>query len=300
MRGLTLGSATNRRAAQPVLPLSENARALRRILRTRVTVIGIVIVLFLILLAAVADLLPLPDPNLMDPTALRKPPGTAGYLLGTDMFGRDLLSRVVHGARISLFIAITSSVLAGTLGTVLGVVVGYLGGVVDSVVNRLWDVLFSLPGLILLLVIIATLGTSVPALVFAITIGAVPGFGRLVRERVLSQRSRLYVEAAQALGVNTGRIMFRHVLPNSITPVLVSLALAIPGVIVAEAGLSYLGLGVPPPYPSWGKMIAEGQSLLEVAPWISLIPGFFVLLATLGFNLAADGLRDFLDPTQLK
>ena len=320
MRGLTLESAMSERVSQTSDPLtgdpltgdpitaapksalhvSDTTRALRRILRTRVTVIGMVIVVFLIVLALGADVLPLKDPNVMDPLQLRKPPGTPGYLFGTDMFGRDQLSRVIHGARISLFIAIVASLLGGGIGTVLGVVVGYVGGAVDSIVNRLWDVLFSLPGLILLLVIIATLGTGIPALIFAITIGGVPSFGRLVRERVLSQRSRLYVEAAQALGVSKWRIIFRHVLPNSITPVLVSLALAIPGVIVAEAGLSYLGLGVPPPYPSLGKMIAEGQSLLEVAPWISLIPGFFILLATLGFNLAADGLRDYLDPTQLR
>jgi peptide/nickel transport system permease protein len=283
-----------------LLRLEGNTRALRRVLRTRVTLIGVGLVVFLVVLASIADMLPLKDPNVMDSTALRKPPGTPGYPLGTDMFGRDLLSRVVYGSRISLFIAFVAIGISGVIGTVLGVIVGYLGGPVDSLVNRIWDVLFSFPGLILLLVIIGTLGTGIPALIIAITIGAIPGFGRLARERVLSQRGRDYVEAARALGSSHWRIMFGHVLPNSLSPVLVALALAIPGVIIAEAALSYLGLGVPPPHPSWGKMIAEGQSLLEVAPWISLIPGFFILLATLGFNLASDGLRDYLDPTQLR
>ncbi|MCZ7545703.1 MAG: ABC transporter permease [Anaerolineae bacterium] len=171
---------------------------------------------------------------------------------------------------------------------------------IDSFISRAFDVIFSFPGLLLFLVITGTLGASIQVAIVALTVGSVPSFGRLMRERVLSQRSRQYVEAAQCMGAGAWHIMVQHVLPNSMTPVLVQAALAIPGVILAEAALSYLGLGVPPPTPSWGKMISEGQDLLEVAPWISLIPGFFILLATLGFNLVGDGLRDFLDPTQLK
>jgi peptide/nickel transport system permease protein len=158
--------------------------------------------------------------------------------------------------------------------------------------------MLSLPGLLLYLVIMATLGAGVGQAIVAMSIGFVPGFGRLMRERVLAQRHREYVDAARVTGVGEWRIMFRHVLPNALTPVLVQAALAIPGVILAEASLSYLGLGVPPPTPSWGNMIAEGQSFLLLAPWITLIPGACILLATLGFNLLADGLRDYLDPTQ--
>jgi peptide/nickel transport system permease protein len=178
--------------------------------------------------------------------------------------------------------------------------VGYTGGILDSVISRIWDVIFSFPGLLFFLVIMSTLGAGVGTAIIALTIGEIPLFGRLMRERVLSQRNRPYVEAAYSMGAGSWHIMFHHILPNSLTPVLVQAALAIPGVILAEAGLSYLGLGVPPPIPSWGKMIAEGQNLLEVAPWISLTPGFFILLATLGFNLLGDGLRDFFDPTQLR
>ncbi len=136
--------------------------------------------------------------------------------------------------------------------------------------------------------------------IIALTIGEIPVFGRLMRERVLAQQNKPYVEAARSMGARHWYIMLNHILPNSLTPVLVQGALSIPGVILAEAGLSYLGLGVPPPIPSWGKMIAEGQNVLETAPWISLIPGVFILLATLGFNLVGDGLRDFFDPTQLQ
>jgi peptide/nickel transport system permease protein len=275
-------------------------RALRRVLQTKVTVVGLALVILLATLALIADLLPLPDPNVMDSLSLRMPPGTPGHPFGTDAFGRDVLSRVVHGTRISLFIAFAVVGISGVIGSLLGLIVGYVGGFVDSLISRIWDVLFSFPGIILFLVIMGTLGPGIQMAIIAMTIGSIPGFGRLMRERVLSQRARPYVEAAQTIGAGPWHIMFRHVLPNSLTPVLVQGALAIPGIILAEAGLSYLGLGVPPPHPSWGKMIAEGQDLLEVAPWISLIPGFFILLATLGFNLVGDGLRDFFDPTQLR
>jgi peptide/nickel transport system permease protein len=279
---------------------SKEVRALRRVLRTKVTLIGLVIVLFLTTLALIADVLPLQDPNVMNSKALRMPPGTPEHPFGTDAFGRDVLSRVVYGTRTSLFISFAVVGLSSVIGSLLGAIVGYVGGFVDSLVSRIWDVLFSFPGIVLFLVIMGTLGPGVQMAIIAITVGSIPGFGRLMRERVLSQRARGYVEAAQAIGARTWHIMFKHVLPNSLTSVLVQGALSIPGVIIAEAGLSYLGLGVPPPHPSWGKMIAEGQDLLEVAPWISLIPGFFILLATLGFNLVGDGLRDFFDPTQLR
>jgi peptide/nickel transport system permease protein len=269
-------------------------------LRTPVTVIGVVLVILLIVLAVIANFLPIQDPTAMNVLARLKPPGTPGHLLGTDNFGRDILSRAAHGARVSLVIAVSVVAISSIIGAVLGVVVGHIGGFVDSLVGRIWDVLLSFPYLILFIVIIGTVGTSVEMAILAMTIGNIPGFGRLARERVLAQRNREYVLAARAIGNSEARIMFRHVLPNSMTPLLVSAALHIPGVILAEAGLSYLGLGVPPPTPSWGKMIAEGQSLLLLAPWMSLVPGAFILLATLGFNLVGDGLRDYLDPTQLR
>jgi peptide/nickel transport system permease protein len=262
-------------------------------------VIGLVIVVVLVVLTLVVDGLSLADPYMMGPT-LRKPPGTNGHLLGTDDFGRDVLSRVLYGSRVSLMIAFSVVGIGGLMGCLLGLIVGYSGGLADSVVSRLWDVIFSFPGLLFFLVIMSTLGAGVGTSIIALTIGQIPVFGRLMRERVLSQRNRPYVEAAYSMGAGSWHIMLRHILPNSLTPVLVQAALAIPDVILAEAGLSYLGLGVPPPIPSWGKMIAEGQNLLEVAPWISLTPGFFILLATLGFNLLGDGLRDFFDPTQLR
>lgn len=275
-------------------------RALRQALRSPATTIGVALVALLVLLALGADLLPLEPPNKMDVLARRKPPGTPGHLLGTDSFGRDLLSRSVHGARLSLVISLSVVALSSLGAVVLGVLVGYVGGILDTVVGRVWDVMLSLPSLLLFIVIMGTLHPGVGTTVLAITIGTIPGFGRLVRERVLAQRGRAYVEAARVSGAGPGRIMFRHVLPNSLTSVLIQGALAVPWIIQAEAALSYLGLGVPPPDPSWGKMIAEGQKALLTAPWESLVPGAFILVATWGFNLLGDGLRDLLDPTQLR
>jgi peptide/nickel transport system permease protein len=288
------------KTAESIRARSASERAFRRILRTPVTVIGLVLVMLLILLAITADWLPIQDPYDMDITALRMPPGTPGHPLGTDEFGRDILGRVVAGSRISLVIALVSVAIGVSIGSLLGVIAGYMGGVVDSLISRTWDVLLTFPGIILYLVVVSALGPGIPMVIMAMVIGGIPGYGRLLRERVLSQRQNEYVMAATTIGASPWRIMLRHILPNCLTPILVAAALAIPGVIMGEAGLSYLGLGVPPPHPSWGKMIAEGQTVLESAPWVTIIPGVFILFATLGFNLLADGLRDYLDPTQLR
>ena len=277
---------------------SARMRLLRQVLRTKVTVIGVIIVIFLVIVAIVVDWLPLEDPYVMG-AVLRGPPGTAGHVLGTDDFGRDILTRVLHGSRVSLVIALSVVGMGSIAGSLLGLVVGYSGGLLDSIVSRIWDVIFSFPGLLFFLVVMSALGAGIQMAIIALTIGEIPVFGRLMRERVLAQQNKPYVEAARSMGARSWHIMFHPILPNSLTPVLVQGALSIPGIILAEAGLSYLGLGVPPPIPSWGKMIAEGQNYLETAPWLSLIPGVFILLATLGFNLLGDGLRDLFDPTQL-
>jgi peptide/nickel transport system permease protein len=269
-------------------------------MRTPVTVIGALLVAFLILFAVGASVVSHQDPLVMNAKAIRLPPGSPGHIHGTDAFGRDLLSRSAFGARISLFIALSVVALRVALGMLLGTIAGYFGGGIDNVICRFWDTLSAFPGLVLYLVMAAAVGPGIPMLVVVMTVGGLPLEGRLIRERVIYQRTSQFVEAALGLGATPVRVMFRHVLPNCLTPVLVAGALDIPGVILAEAALSWLGLGVPPPAPSWGQMISEGQAVLEQAPWISLAGGFFILLATLGFNLMADGLRDYLDPTQLR
>jgi peptide/nickel transport system permease protein len=277
---------------------SSQQKALRRFFRTKVNVIGLVLVILVLLITVYSFFYPV-DPNTMDPAALRKPPGTPGHWLGTDTLGRDILARVLHGSRISMSISISVVTLSTAIGMIFGVIAGYFGGVVDAIIGRIVDMLLSFPGILLLLVIMATFGGGVGIVIFAMTVGGIPGTIRLMRERVLGLRSRNYIVAATCLGAGGLYNMTRHVIPNAITPILVSAALAIPGAIMGEAGLSYLGLGVPPPAPSWGKMIADGQSLIEFAPWISIFPGICILMTTLGFNLLGDGIRDFLDPTQL-
>jgi peptide/nickel transport system permease protein len=277
---------------------SSKEKAIRRFFKTNVNVVGLFLVILVFGITLYSFFYPV-DPNVMDATALRKPPGTPDHLLGTDTLGRDILARVLHGSRISMTISITVVTLSTIIGMFFGLIAGYFGGVIDAVIGRIVDMLLSFPGILLLLVIMATFGSGVWIVIFAMTLGGIPGTIRLMRERVLGLRSRNYIIAASCLGADGWYNMRRHILPNAITPILVSAALAIPGAIMGEAGLSYLGLGVPPPAPSWGKMIADGQSLIEFAPWISIFPGICILMTTLGFNLLGDGIRDFLDPTQL-
>ncbi len=297
MGSLTLASGTSK--TPRIEYKSSRAKAFRRFFKTRVNVIGLILVIFVLLVTIFSFFYPV-DPNTMDVKAIRKPPGTAEHLLGTDPLGRDILARLIHGSRISMFVSIIVVTLSTVIGTTIGLAAGYFGGLFDSLVSRMVDVLLSFPGILLLLVIMATFGAGIGYLIFAMTFGGIPGMIRLARERVLSLRSRHYIVASTCLGGTGWYNLYRHILPNALTPVLVAAALAIPGTIMGEAGLSYLGLGVPPPTPSWGKMISEGQSLIEFAPWISIFPGLFILMATLGFNLLGDGIRDFLDPTQLR
>jgi ABC-type dipeptide/oligopeptide/nickel transport system permease subunit len=259
------------------------------------TALGVAIVILLILTAAIADVLDIRDPSQMSPTPYL-PPGQGGFLLGTDKYGRDMLSRLIYGARTSLFVSLVSVAGGCLIGTALGLVSGYFGGTIDDVIGRVWDVLLSFPTLVLLLVIIATLGPSLANGVIALIVALIPGFGRIARAVVLTEKNKDYVVAARCAGARDRVIMARHILPNSLTPTVVQATLTIPGIVLVEASLSFLGLGVPPPTPSWGQMISEGQSLLEVAPWLSILPGLAILLAVLGFNLAGDGLRDYLDP----
>lgn len=270
-----------------------------RVFRRPAAFIGAICAIIVVGMALSANLLPIAEPNTMDPLSRRLSPGSDGHLLGTDSFGRDLLSRSIHGAQISLMMAISVVFMGTVIGTTIGTFAGFRGGYIDAAITRIWDVMLSFPGLLLLIVVVGVTGPGVGPAIFALTLAEIPVCGRLVRERVLVQREQLFVEAAKVNGASESYIMFRHVLPNSLTPVLVLAALAVPNVILAEAALSYLGLGVPPPTASWGKMISEGQGAIMFAPWESLIPGACILLATLGFNLVADALRDVLDPSSM-
>jgi ABC-type dipeptide/oligopeptide/nickel transport system permease subunit len=261
--------------------------------------IGIAIVVIMSLAAILAPMIASHSPLEIDLNNLLQRPG-GNHILGTDAQGRDIWSRLVYGARVSLTVGLISQGIALLLGVTLGLLAGYYAGWVDEVVMRLADVTLAFPTLLLLIAMVAALQPSM-GVVFA-TIGIVgwAGMARLVRGQVLVVRQLEYVQAIRALGAGDIRIMLQHVLPNVIAPVVIAATLGVAGAIMAEAALSFLGLGVPPPAPSWGSMIAEGRDLdqLRHAPWTSLFPGIAIGAAVLGFNLLGDALRDALDPKQ--
>ncbi len=260
---------------------------------------GIAVVVIMTLAAIAAPLITTQDPLRIDLTHLLQRPSLAHWL-GTDLQGRDIWARLVYGARVSLTVGLISQGIALTLGVTLGLLAGYYGRWVDEIVMRLADVTLAFPTLLLLIAMVAAFQPSM-GVVFA-TIGVVgwAGIARLVRGQVLVVRQLEYVQAIRALGARDWRIMLQHVLPNVIAPVVIAATLGVAGAIMAEAALSFLGLGVPPPTPSWGSMIADGRDLdqLRRAPWTSIFPGMAIGMAVLGFNLLGDALRDALDPKQ--
>jgi ABC-type dipeptide/oligopeptide/nickel transport system permease subunit len=260
---------------------------------------GLAVVVIMTLAAVAAPLITTQDPLRIDLTHLLQRP-SAGHWLGTDLQGRDIWSRLVYGARVSLTVGLISQGIALTLGVTMGLLAGYYGRWVDEIVMRLADVTLAFPTLLLLIAMVAAFQPSM-GVVFA-TIGVVgwAGIARLVRGQVLVVRQLEYVQAIRALGARDWRIMLQHVLPNVIAPVVIAATLGVAGAIMAEAALSFLGLGVPPPTPSWGSMIADGRDLdqLRRAPWTSVFPGLAIGMAVLGFNLLGDALRDALDPKQ--
>ena len=264
--------------------------------RTR---IGVAVIAVIVVMAVFAPLVARQDPNAIDLINLLDPPSRAHWL-GTDVQGRDVWARLVYGARVSLAVGLVSQTIAVSLGVTLGLLAGYYRGWIDEVVMRLADVTLAFPTLLLLIAMSAAFQPSM-GVVF-VTIGVVgwAGMARLVRGQVLVVRDLEYVQAARALGIKNRRVMLLHVLPNVVGPVVIAATLGIAGAIMAEAALSFLGLGIQPPTPSWGSMIADGRDLdqLRNAPWTSLAPGLAIGAAVLGFNLLGDALRDALDPRQ--
>ncbi len=267
----------------------------RRFLRHRLAMVGASIVLLLVILGAFGRIIAPYDPLGMDFGALFAPPSWA-HPFGTDEFGRDIFSRVLYGARISLQVAFIAVGISGTFGVLLGLIAGFLGGWIDELVMRIMDVLFAFPAVLLAITVMAILGRGVGNAMVAIAIVYVPIFARVTRGAVLSVRGREYVTAARALGKNPLGIMLRHVLPNAIGPIIVQTSLSLAFAILAEAALSYFGLGTQPPDPSWGRMLSEGRGFLQQAPWMGIFPGLAIMVSVMGFNFLGDGLRDLLDP----
>ncbi|HYM67972.1 MAG TPA: ABC transporter permease [bacterium] len=247
-------------------------------------------------MAVAAPLLAPHDPNQTHLILRLRPPGADGFPLGSDGFGRDVLSRLLYGARISLAVGVWAVGIGGAAGVLLGLVGGYAGGWADVVLGRIVDVIMAFPAILLALAIVAALGPSLPNSVVAIAVTMIPRFSRVIRGVVLAIRGLEFVQAAQALGSTPARIAVRHVLPNVLSPVIVLTSLGVGTAILVEASLSFLGLGVPPPTATWGSMITDGKEYMDIAPWVSGFSGAFIMAAVLGFNLLGDGLRDLLDP----
>jgi peptide/nickel transport system permease protein len=257
--------------------------------------LGLAIVLAFVLIAVLAPVIAPQDPLQTSWSAVRKAP-SAQYLFGTDDIGRDVLSRVIWGARASLLAGLVSVCIAMALGVPIGLLAGYLGGWVDGVISRLTDSMLAVPFLILAIALAAFLGPSLTNAMMAIGVSSTPIFIRLTRGQVLSVKVEDFVEAARAVGNPPWRIALRHILPNILPPLIVQATLAIAAAIIAEASLSFLGLGQQPPAPSWGSMLNTAKNYVDNAPWMAIWPGVSIFLLVLSFNLLGDGLRDALDP----
>jgi peptide/nickel transport system permease protein len=265
------------------------------VLGSPVVVVSTVFIVLITLLAIGVVVLPLPDPTEQSVLFRLKPP-SAEHVFGTDRLGRDLLSRVLWGARVSLIVGVGVVAVSATFGTLLGILSGYFRGWLSEAILRVTDILLAFPPLILAMVTVTVLGNNLLTVVLAISIGVVPRFARVARATILSIREREYVEAARALGAPTHRIILQHVVLNAIDPLIVLCTLLVPTAILTEALLSFLGLGITEPTPTWGNMINGGRIVLREATWLTLFPGGAIVLTVLAFNLLGDAIRDALDP----
>lgn len=267
----------------------------KRLFRSKGAVFGASIIVLLIVCAILAPLIaPYEYDEMNLPELLQAP--SQKHLFGTDELGRDIFSRVVFGSRISLQIATIAVGVSLMIGLVLGALAGYYGGVVDFGISALTDTAWAFPMTLLAIAFIAALGPGLVNVMIAVALVSWAGYARLVRGQFLSLREQEFVEAARVLGMSDMRIIFRHILPNSLAPIIVLTTLEVPKAIIVESSLSFLGLGAQPPTPSWGSIISSGRSFIDTAPWISFFPGLMIMLVVLGFNLFGDALRDALDP----
>lgn len=268
---------------------------LTRLRRNPLFAAGTVIIIAFVLVGALAPYIAPYPPISVDAAKMFQGP-SRDHLFGTDRFGRDILSRVVYGVRVSMGIAGLSIGIATSVGALLGLVAGYVERNVDQVLGRLMDIFFAFPSVLLALGISAVLGAGVTTVVIAIAVVYTPLFFRVMRASVIAEKQLTYVEAAASIGAGSWTIMVRHILPNTLSPLIVQIAVSLSYAILIESALSYLGVGVQPPTPSWGTILNEGKQFLPISPWISLFPGLFIMLSVLGLNFVSDGLRDYLDP----
>jgi peptide/nickel transport system permease protein len=290
------------RAEADALRGQDRSKALARWRPTPAAILGLSIVALVSLVAITADQISPKPPDVQELIQRLEAPswsgGEHGYLMGSDHLGRDILSRVIHGARVSLVVGFAGVALSGGVGVTLGLVAGYLGGWWERVIMRIADVQQAIPALVLAIAVVAVLRPSLVNLIVVLAITTWVGFARVVRSEVLAVRETLLVEAARVIGATEARIITRHILPNVAASIIVIASLMVANLILFEASLSFLGLGVPPTVPSWGRMVFEGIEYVDTAWWIPLVPGLAVMITVLGINLSGDWLRDALDPRQ--
>lgn len=268
--------------------------------RNKTAMVGLVIVVLMILIAVFAPVLTSQDPDAISPANAFLSPGHTGHIFGTDEFGRDLFSRILYGARVSMIVAVGGTVVAGIIGILLGLIAGYMGGIVDSVIMRIMDGILAFPFVLLSIILMTVLGPGIFNVIIAIGIGNIPSFARVVRGEVHIVKNEEYCNAGRVIGISNARMLFSHILPNASSPIIVYATLNIAGAIISEAALSFLGLGIATPMSSWGSILRQGKDCLTTAPHIATISGLFILVTVLGFNLLGDGIRDVLDPKMKK
>ncbi len=285
-----------------LLASSISSSPLRRSLgRHRLAMFGLLVLALVFGMAIFAPLITSQDPNNIDIIVRMKPPGFAAsdgrvFPLGTDSLGRDVLARIIYGSRISLSVGLSAVFIAGMAGTLLGVIAGFYGGAVDDVIMRWADIQLAFPFILLAISILAVLGPGVDKLIIVLGISQWMQYGRLARAQTIALREYDFVTASRSIGASNNTLIFRHILPNIMGPLIVIASFSVASTIITEASLSYLGLGVPPSVPTWGAMLADGRSFIERAPWLCLYPGTAIAFTVLGVNVVGDWLRDFLDP----
>ncbi|WP_164217002.1 nickel transporter permease [Virgibacillus sp. YIM 98842] len=285
-----------RTAVKPPNPRLKNAKiAYNKLKKNKAAMIGGFMILFFIAVAFIGPYFTPYAPETQDLVNKLQPP-SADHWFGTDHYGRDIFSRIIHGMSITLYIGFFSVAMGATVGVVLGMVSGYYGGKIDTVIMRVMDVLLAFPGILLALAIVSVLGPSLNNVIIAVAIFSVPVFARIVRGSTLSVRKLEYIDAMKALGASDFRILFKHILPNIASPIIVQATLSIATTVLTAAGLSFLGLGAQPPMPEWGAMLSDGRNYMYNAWHVAFFPGVMIVLVVLAFNIFGDGLRDALDP----
>ncbi|KAF5060208.1 Glutathione transport system permease protein GsiD [anaerobic digester metagenome] len=271
-----------------------------KIKRNKTAMVGLVIVSFMMILVIFAGVLAPYDPNALKLGSAFLKPGSPGHLFGTDEFGRDLLSRIIFGSRISLFVAVGATFVGAAIGILLGLLSGYVGGTTDTLIMRVMDGMMAFPFILLSIILMTILGPGVFNVILAVGIANIPNFARVVRGQVHVVKNEEYCNAVKGIGASHARIVFSHILPNIVSPIIVYATLNTAGSIISEAALSFLGLGIMPPDASWGNILRAGKETLNTAPHVATISGLFILFTVLGFNLLGDGIRDVLDPKMKK